>query len=138
MQKTLDSSKMFQVDTTNHSKYNFSGTLENQLKHNLRKGDHETNYYLLHDHFQQLLNTIKVFGDDKTTQKLLIKFVEMIEFNTINFHKPKAFYNVMTEFRQYSHNPWPSTNFGVETCIKLLEVVLSQSIKNYCPHGCCK
>jgi len=129
MLKTLDCSKMFQVDTTNHSKYNFSMTLENQLKHNLRKGDHESNYYLLHDHFQQLLNTIKVFSDDKTTQKLLIKFVHIVEFFAMNYHKPKEFYSVITQFQQYSSNPWPSTNFGIETCIKLLEVVLSQSIK---------
>lgn len=130
----LDTTKIFQVNQSNYSKYNFTMTLENQLKFNLQKGNHEANYNLLHEHFQQLINTIKVFGDDKTAQKLLNKFVHTVEFFAMNYHKSKDFYSVMTEFGQYSHNPWPSTEFGINICIKLLEVVRSQK---GCFHGCC-
>jgi len=125
---------MLKVDLSNYSRYNFTMSLENLIENNKKQGNHIANYEILQNVLIETINTLKLFGDSQTTEKIFTRFIDLVEFHAMNFHRPSNFYRVLGDARQHTK----FINYGIESCIKLLEMVKIQNPKKDCLHGCCK
>lgn len=130
---------MLRATLKNYTKYNFHGSLRNELEYNRDNSKHTENYILMKNHLENTVNTIKFFGNDAMTQDLLKEIVTYIKYSAMNFHLPKVFYSLMNQFQDYSSSSYPNTNRGIEIVSLLIETIpLNENAKDFCPHGCCK
>jgi hypothetical protein len=131
--------KMLKVEKSNFSRFNFAMSLENQLRHNLDKGLHTDNYTLILEHFNNAINTVKFFGTREMMKEIAVNFVNLIEYQATNFHKPRDFYKLLTEFRAFTNTHYPNENLIIESVYKIIETINKTDAKIDCMHkNCCK
>jgi len=82
---------MLKVDLSNYSRYNFTMSLENLIDCNKNQGNHIANYEVLQNVLVETINTLKLFGDSQTTEKIFTRFIDLVEFHAMNFHRPSNF-----------------------------------------------